>query len=93
MYELRIDDVRVSSNEEINEELGRAYISHVRKNNPNRRIESLTLGFEGEDVNLEYALAPVHFDKIRRITGYLVGDMTRWNDAKTGEERDRVKHA
>ncbi len=32
------------------------------------------------------------FERIRRITGYLVGDMQRWNDAKTEEEKDRVKH-
>ena len=29
---------------------------------------------------------------IRRITGYLVGTMDKWNDAKRAEERDRVKH-
>ncbi len=34
----------------------------------------------------------VHFSRIRRITGYLVGDMDRWNDAKKAEEADRVKH-
>ena len=33
------------------------------------------------------------FERIRRITGYLVGTMDRWNDAKTAEERDRVKHS
>lgn len=33
-----------------------------------------------------------HFQRIRRITGYLVGDMSKWNDAKTTEEHDRVKH-
>ena len=32
------------------------------------------------------------FERIRRITGYLVGTMDRWNDAKTSEEADRVKH-
>ena len=34
----------------------------------------------------------VPFERIRRITGYLVGTMDRWNDAKKAEERDRVKH-
>ena len=33
------------------------------------------------------------FERIRRITGYLVGTMDNWNDAKTAEERDRVKHS
>lgn len=34
----------------------------------------------------------VFFERIRRITGYLVGTMDRWNNAKKAEERDRVKH-
>ena len=34
----------------------------------------------------------VGFERIRRITGYLVGTMDKWNDAKHAEERDRVKH-
>ena len=32
------------------------------------------------------------FERIRRITGYLVGTTDRWNNAKRAEERDRVKH-
>lgn len=35
----------------------------------------------------------VKFERIRRITGYLVGTLDRWNDAKKAEERDRVKHS
>lgn len=34
----------------------------------------------------------VGFERIRRITGYLVGTMEKWNNAKKAEERDRVKH-
>lgn len=34
----------------------------------------------------------VEFQRIRRITGYLVGTMDRWNDAKRCEEQERVKH-
>lgn len=34
----------------------------------------------------------VPFERIRRITGYLVGTLERFNDAKRAEERDRVKH-
>lgn len=32
------------------------------------------------------------FERLRRITGYLVGTLDRWNNAKRAEERDRVKH-
>ena len=34
----------------------------------------------------------VAFERIRRITGYLVGTLRRFNDAKRAEVRDRVKH-
>ena len=34
----------------------------------------------------------VGFERIRRITGYLVGTTERFNDAKRAEEKDRVKH-
>lgn len=42
--------------------------------------------------NTEKVGAGVKFDRIRRITGYLVGTIDRWNDGKTAEEKDRVKH-
>ena len=35
----------------------------------------------------------VGFERIRRITGYLVGTLDRFNNAKRVEERDRVKHS
>lgn len=34
----------------------------------------------------------VSFERIRRITGYLVGTLDRFNDAKRAEEHDRVTH-
>lgn len=34
----------------------------------------------------------VKFERIRRITGYLVGALDRFNNAKRAEEHDRVKH-
>lgn len=34
----------------------------------------------------------VKFERIRRVTGYLVGTIDRFNDAKKAEEADRVKH-
>ena len=32
------------------------------------------------------------FERIRRVTGYLAGDVSRFNNGKRAEERDRVKH-
>ena len=34
----------------------------------------------------------IKFERIRRITGYLVGTLDRFNNAKKQEEKDRVKH-
>ena len=34
----------------------------------------------------------VPFERIRRITGYLVGTLDRFNNAKRAEESQRVKH-
>ena len=34
----------------------------------------------------------MNFERIRRITGYLVGTMDKWNNGKRAEEKDRVKH-
>ena len=33
------------------------------------------------------------FERLRRITGYLVGTLDRWNDGKKAEEAARVKHS
>lgn len=43
-------------------------------------------------IDLEYIMPPKRFHRLRRITGYLVGNLGRWNNAKRAEESDRVKH-
>lgn len=47
---------------------------------------------DGHYVNLWY-YERTPFERIRRITGYLVGTVDRWNDAKAAELNDRVTHA
>ena len=42
--------------------------------------------------NAERTGKGVKFERIRRITGYLVGTLDRFNNGKRAEERDRVKH-
>lgn len=70
----------------------RAYIARAHELYPTDQLESLKLAVDGDEVGINYGLAPVPFDRIRRITGYLVGTMDRWNNAKSSEEGDRVKH-
>ncbi len=45
-----------------------------------------------DEVELHYILSRQPFERVRRITGYLVGTLDRWNNAKQAEEKDRVKH-
>lgn len=45
-----------------------------------------------EDHNEWFSTTP-NFERLRRITGYLVGSLERWNDGKRAEERERVKHS
>lgn len=77
---------------ELNREELNHYIDYVQENHPGRHIKSMEVELDGEFVNLKYELEPVPFDRIRRITGYLVGGTDRWNDAKLAELNDRVIH-
>ena len=43
-------------------------------------MSGLNLQVEGEDVGISYDLTPLPFERIRRITGYLVGTLDRFND-------------
>ena len=58
------------------------------------RLKEVTVQPDPDDndyVAMNYKLAQP-FERIRRITGYLVGTLDRWGNAKRAEERDRVKH-
>ena len=69
-----------------------AYVDHIQEKT-HQVVDELTITVDGDYVDLNYTLVPGPFERIRRITGYLVGTMDRWNDAKKAEERDRVKHS
>ncbi len=89
-------EIKVKSPEGVivSDEEKNAYIKHIRKNNPNREIEWVEIVIDEEGyANLTYSLAPVEFERIRRITGYLVGTVDKWNDGKKAELRDRKKHS
>ena len=68
------------------------YVAYVRGrvNMPVKTI-SVKLCDDGF-VDVGYTARGEKFERIRRITGYLVGTTDRWNDAKKSEEHDRVKH-
>lgn len=80
-------DISTLSQEEIE-----AYKEHAKKKYPNDYIDELILTLDGDYVNMEIHKHAKPFDRVRRITGYLVGTLDRFNDGKRAEERDRVKH-
>lgn len=67
------------------------YVEYIEKKH-NRSLDTLEITLDGDYVDLNYRFVPVNFERIRRITGYLVGTVDRFNNAKRAEERDRVKH-
>lgn len=69
-----------------------AYVAYLQDKYPGRDFESINIDMDGDFVNLSWQLAPQPFERIRRITGYLVGTLDRFNDAKRAEVEDRVKH-
>ena len=73
-------------------EEAQAYVDYL-ENKYNRRLEKLDVQLDGDYADLNYTFSHVPFERIRRITGYLVGTMDKWNEAKAAEEADRVKHS
>ena len=69
-----------------------AYVDRANSRYPVGTVQALDIHVDGDYVDLQYHLTPRPFSRIRRITGYLVGDMSHWNNAKAAEEKDRVKH-
>ena len=86
-------DVTVKGIDNISEQEILAYMNWIHKDNQRDEIETLEISAEsGDTVALDYTLRPPQFQRIRRITGYLVGTLDRFNNAKRAEEHDRVKH-
>lgn len=86
-----IDDIRVDWEGDIPEEELAAYVErgHNKFGNNLRAIKCV---IDGDYVEVDYTVKATKFQRLRRITGYLVGDLNRWNDGKRAEEKDRVKH-
>ena len=86
-------DVTVKGIENISEQEILAYMDLIHRDNQRDELETLEISaVEGDNVALDYTLRPPQFQRIRRITGYLVGTLDRFNNAKRAEEHDRVKH-
>ena len=85
-------EVTVKGLNDVSEQEIISYIDMLEEEN-NEELSSLTISpAEEGSVALDYVLQPAKFERIRRMTGYLVGTIDRWNNAKRSEEHDRVKH-
>lgn len=70
-----------------------AYLGMMKEKHPDWDIISMKLTIVDDDfVDIECEHKGTPFERIRRITGYLVGDLDRFNNAKKAEVLDRVRH-
>ncbi len=84
--------VNVNGIPDVSEQEIANYIGYVEEHT-STPLKSLSISATGNgSVSLDYVLRPRKFERIRRITGYLVGTIDRWNNAKQAEEHERVKH-
>lgn len=86
-------DVTIHNLDNIPEEIVQAAIAMMEQEE-RRRVVEISIRRTGNPD--EYGITPVFekvpFQRIRRITGYLVGTLDRFNNAKRAEVDDRVKH-
>lgn len=85
--------MKINNPENLPDEIVQAAIQMMEKEEGRKVVE---ISIRSTDNPEEYGITPVFekvpFQRIRRITGYLVGDLGRFNDAKRAEVEDRVKH-
>ncbi len=68
------------------------YVESAQQRYPDKELIAIDMEIDGEYVNCAYHFSAQPFERIRRITGYLVGTLDRFNNAKRAEEAARVKH-
>lgn len=86
--------VKIHNPENIPEPVVQAAIRMMEKEE-GRTVQEISIRRTGnpDEYGIIPVFVPVPFQRIRRITGYLVGTLDRFNDAKRAEEHDRVKHS
>ena len=76
----------------VTEQEAAEYVSHVQKRVHGRLIKLIIRPAQDTDEVTLLWTTMEKIERIRRITGYLVGTIDRWNNAKRAEEKDRVMH-
>ena len=87
-----IGNIEIINKDNLSEEYIEAEIRQHEKEK-HRKVRTAEVINNGDGTRTQrFWYYPVDFERIRRITGYLVGDLNRFNNAKAAEVRDRVKH-
>ena len=85
-------EVKVVGLDDFTEKEAQKYIDYV-KDRVEEPLQSIEVKLcEDGKIDVDYTLQGEKFERIRRITGYLTGDVTSWNNSKRAEESQRVKH-
>lgn len=92
-YKYSVKGVTIESNKKLSLEKQNEYVDYLQKKYKGEMLVSVNLKFDGENVTCDYVVEPIQFERIRRITGYLVGTLDRFNNGKKAEEYDRIKHS
>lgn len=89
-----VDGVKINvvGLDDLTAEEAQKYVDYVKErvDDPLKSID-IKLCDDGK-LDLNYTLQGEKFERIRRITGYLTGDVASWNNSKRSEESERVKH-
>ncbi len=87
------EDIEIVNNDGLDMEYIQEEIEQHEKER-NRRVRKVEFIDRGDGTCLQrFWYQPKSFERLRRITGYLVGTLDRFNDAKRHEVEDRVKHS
>ena len=88
-----IDGVRVTTDlPDLTREEAQRYVDYARAHLKDALTDLDISESADGGVDLNWTARGEKFERVRRVTGYLTGDMRFWNDAKQAEERERVKH-
>ena len=78
--------------EDVTEDEPKNYVEYVRSRTTDPIKSISVIQCDDGMVDVNYELQGPKFERIRRITGYLTGNLDSWNDSKQAEEHDRIKH-
>lgn len=88
-----LTDVEIINNDNLSLDYIRVEIEQ-HEQEKHRKVRKAEFIDRGDGTSLQrFWYQPKKFERLRRITGYLVGTLDRFNDAKRHEVEDRVKHS